>query len=158
MNGYETATILCTIVADPTPFASITKSGSDLNGCDIRVVVNQTAPIDGKWVEHARWLNLTAWFRLAEKLIAAKWCKKGYHAIFCCRVKERVYEGKNGPTKTLDYEVLDAQPVLVSSDYKGQQKAREQAKVETARAPQQQERYTHPNPAPSPLADSDYPF
>jgi single-stranded DNA-binding protein len=159
MNGYHISTILGTIVADPTPIATV-KGDKDLNGCDIRIAVNQSRLVDGKWVEHTCWLKLTAWFYLAKKLLDAKWCKKGFHCIFTCRNRERVYEGKNGPTKTMDYEVLDAQPVLVSSDYQGQAKARQQQHVETQRAPQGTPTYTSPHNTPiaSPMADEDIPF
>ena len=160
MNGYENATILCTIVADPKPIAIIKKdSNNDTAGCDLRVCINQTQLVDGKWTEHPRFLTLTAWYYTAQKLLKSKWCKKGYHALFVCKVRERVYEGKEGPAKTLDYEILDAQPVLVSASANTQQNARNNAHVETQRAPQDSNRYTNPNPAPtSLLADEDIPF
>jgi hypothetical protein len=159
MNGYESSTILCTIVADPKPIAIMKKESNDISGCDIRVCINQTQLVDGKWTEHPRFITLTAWYYTATKLLKAKWCKKGYHALFLCKVKERVYEGKEGPAKALDYEILDAQPVLVSASANTQQNARNNARVESERAPQDANRYTNPNPAPtSLLAEEDIPF
>ena len=168
MNGYHSSTILCTIVADPDPITHVRANGNDINGCDIRVVINQTSYVDGRWVEYPRWINLTAWYSMADKLLKAKWCKKGYHALFVCRTKERAYKAKDGSTKkTLDSEILDAHPILVGQDASGQAKARANAHVETQRAPQQQSRITQPYntpqstpppPAQNNLMDEDIPF
>lgn len=154
MNGYQISTILATVVADPQPICKV-KSGPEPVGCDIRLAINQSNFVDGKWVDYTRWLKATAWYRVAKRLLDAKWCKKGYHIILTARTTERVYAGKNGdPVKTLDYEILDAQPVLVSGDYKSQQRGREDAKMERERAPQQDNRYTDPYARPHALAST----
>ena len=160
MNGYHHSIILATIAKDPEPIA-IVKGEKDISGCDILVALNQSDFVNGKWTEYTRWIKLTAWYSMAKKLQEAKWCRKGYHALFTCRTKERAYLNKDGQTrKTLDYEILDAHPILVGQDASGQARARSQAHVETERAPQQSPRVTAPAPHPinNTESEDDIPF
>ena len=123
MDGYHSSTIIGTITKDPTPICSV-KTGDKPIGCDISVCVNQSSkdPATGKWVNYARYIKLTAWYTQATHLLNSKWCKKGYHGIFICSTTERAYtDQKDLTTKTLDYKILDARPILISASATNQQ-------------------------------------
>ena len=164
MTGFHSSTMLATIVDDPKPFCTV-KGGETPIGCDIRICINQTDYIEGQWKTHARFITLSAWYDQAKRLMSAKWCRKGYHAIFVCTTKECVYNDRNNqPTKKLEYKIIAAQPVLLSSDYSAQKKARYVSNYGPEHPTQDSPQSADPspnsnqNPPSEPLEDEDIPF
>lgn len=149
MIGYHTSTIICSIIADPTPICSPSAKDNPI-GCDIRVGITQTAHVNGKWEKYNRYFTLTAWYAMAKKLIAAKWCRKGKDIYVVARTTEKAYESKGQTVRKLIYDVLDCQPIFTQSTTNNTSN--------TPSAPN-----TAPSTAPDPysdasLADEDYPF
>lgn len=114
MIGYHTSTILCTVIADPTPICSVTAKENPI-GCEIRCGITQSAFVNGKWEKYNRYFTLTAWYATAKKLIDAKWCRKGKDIFVTARTTEKAYEHKGQPAKKLIYDILECQPVFTSS-------------------------------------------
>lgn len=152
MIGYHTSTILCTVIADPTPICSVTAKENPI-GCEIRCGITQSAFVNGKWEKYNRYFTLTAWYATAKKLIDAKWCRKGKDIFVTARTTEKAYEHKGQPAKKLIYDILECQPVFTSSPT--QQNTTTAPTKHTAPAP------TAPAPDPysdAALSDTDYPF
>jgi single-strand DNA-binding protein len=149
--GVNRCTFIGNLGADP-----VSRTAGNVQVCNCNLAINDRYKgADGNYVDHVTWVRLVFWRTQAET--ASKYLSKGDLIYVESRVKNRLYEGKDGkPKESVDYEV-EKLVMLGQRGEAGSKDAKPAPAAAPARTPASDpaNELPHSRPLPAEQADPD---